>query len=180
MIGLYSQGAIDLRFGDETNFSMLPNVPYGWLPKGRQGEIPSDSKRVLNVFGLMNFGQQLSVYPTKGSINSDFIIDMINDFSKTIDKLTVIVLDNAPWHTSNKIKEQIEGWEAQGIFIFYLPTYSPHLNPIEILWRKIKYEWLQPKHFESPQILHDAILNFFQNFGKEFSIKFSKNLKFIR
>jgi len=176
LIGFYGQGALDLRFGDETNFSMMPNVPYGWLPKGKQGTIASDSKRVLNVFGLMNFGQQLSTYPTKGSINSDFIIEVINDFSKTVDKLTVIVLDNAPWHTSNKIKEQIENWEEEGIFIFYLPTYSPHLNPIEILWRKVKYEWLKPKNFESPEILKNAILNIFQKFGNEFSIRFSKNL----
>ena len=176
LIGLYAQGVIDLRFGDETNFSMTPNVPYGWLPKGKQGTIPSDSKRVVNAFGLMNFGHRLAVYPTKKSINSDFIIEMINDFSKTIDRLTVIVLDNAPWHTSNKIKAQIDRWEEKGLFIFYLPTYSPHLNPIEILWRKIKYEWLKPNHFDSPQILHDEILSIFRNFGKHFFIRFSKNL----
>ena len=27
-------------------------------------------------------------------------------------------------------------------YLFYLPTYSPHLHNIETLWRNMKYEWL--------------------------------------
>ncbi|MCK5719945.1 MAG: transposase [Thiomargarita sp.] len=33
-------------------------------------------------------------------------------------------------------------WQQQGLFIRFLPKYSPSLNPIEILWRFIKYQWL--------------------------------------
>ncbi|MBC6474874.1 MAG: transposase [Hormoscilla sp. GM102CHS1] len=32
---------------------------------------------------------------------------------------------------------------------FYLPTYSPQLNIIEILWRFIKYSWLNTDAYES-------------------------------
>ncbi|WP_394341973.1 transposase [Spirosoma pollinicola] len=31
------------------------------------------------------------------------------------------------------VKTEFDTWESQGLSIFYLPTYSPHLNPIEIL-----------------------------------------------
>ena len=177
---MYARGDIDLRFADESNFSMTPNVPYGWLPKGKQTGIRSDPKRVLNIFALLSPGLQLSSFPTKGTINAEYIINCIENFSTTTDKLTVIVMDNAPWHKAKIIEQKLEQWQNQGIFIFYLPTYSPHLNLIEILWRKMKYEWLRPQDFTSPQILHDAIINILRNFGKDFSINFSMNFKLLR
>lgn len=85
----------------------------------------------------MSPSQDLCCYLTEGNINSDFIIEAIDDFARTVNKPTVIVLDNATWHTSKKVRARAAEWERQGVFIFYLPTYRPHLNPIEILWRKI-------------------------------------------
>jgi transposase len=37
----------------------------------------------------------------------------------------------------------------QGLYLLFLPPYCPELNLIEILWRKIKYEWLPVSAYES-------------------------------
>ena len=47
----------------------------------------------------------------------------------------VIIMDNAPFHNSGKIREIIE--EA-GCELLFLPSYSPDLNPIEHWWHKVK------------------------------------------
>ncbi len=47
----------------------------------------------------------------------------------------VIVMDNAPFHKSNTIRELIE---KSGCELLFLPTYSPDLNPIEHWWYKVK------------------------------------------
>ncbi|NES81870.1 MAG: transposase, partial [Moorea sp. SIO2B7] len=47
----------------------------------------------------------------------------------------VIVMDNAPFHKSQKIREILE--KAGGELLF-LATYSPDLNPIEHWWDKVK------------------------------------------
>ena len=152
-------------------------MPYGWIRKGEQRGIPSKKGGNLNVFGLLNLLGELSTYQTTGSINSKVIIECIDDFSKDLKKTTIIVLDNAPWHLSNEVKQKIEEWEKQGLFIFYLPPYSPHLNIIETLWRKIKLEWLEPEDFESKEKLHEAINNILKNYNNdEFKINFSINL----
>jgi len=58
-----------------------------------------------------------------------------------------------------------------------LLTYSPHLNLIETLWRKIKLEWLKPEDFENKHTLHKAINNILANFNdEEFDIDFSLDL----
>lgn len=166
---------IDLYFADESGFSLLPQIPYGWLPKGKQTGILSDSKRVMNVFGLMSLSQKLYTYPIKGTINSAFICQALDDFSKTIDLPTVVVLDQATWHTAANIQNRIQEWQNQNLFLFFLPKYSPHLNAIEILWRNIKYRWLKPKDYLNEHTFHDALCNIFKNFGNLFQINFSKN-----
>jgi transposase len=175
---------VDLRYGDESGFSLTPCVPYGWLPKGRQTAIRPEHKPVANVFGLMSLSQDLRYYLTQGNINSDFIIEAIDDFAKTITKPTVIVLDNATWHVSKKVTAKADGWERQGVFLFYRPTYSRHLNPIEILWRKIngaaqRYEWLRPMDYLSKQALTDALVDVLQGFGSKHKIKFLVNKELL-
>jgi transposase len=81
--------------------------------------------------------QKLVTYLTEKSIDSQFIIQSLDNFAEKTTKLTVVILDNAPWHISQYIQAKIDRWEQKGIFILYLPTYSPHFNKIETLWRFI-------------------------------------------
>jgi transposase len=82
--------------------------------------------------------QNLVTYLSENSIDSQFIIQSLDDFTEKITKLTVVILDNAPWHISQYIQAKIEQWEQKGLYIIFLPTYSSHLNKIETLWRFIK------------------------------------------
>jgi transposase len=175
LLKLEKLGRIDLLFGDETGFSLEPNIPYGWLPIGQQTSISSEHKRVGNVFGLLSIKGKGIMHWYDENINSKFIVKCLDDLTTKINKPTVVVLDNASWHKSQLVFSSISEWNNKNLFLFFLPTYSPQLNLIEILWRKIKYEWLEPKHYSSPTILKQAILNILRNYGYLFQINFSKN-----
>lgn len=170
---------IDLRYADEVGFSLVPYLPYAWLPTGVQTGIPSATRKVLNVFALMSLDQKLTSYPTKGRINSEFVINCLEDFVSKIKKPTVVVLDQASWHTSQLVKLQINRWQEKGMYLFLLPKYSPQLNAIEILWRFIKYKWLRPKDYNDHDSLFKAVCNILANFGTKFSINFSKNFDML-
>lgn len=167
---------IDLYFTDETAFKLTPNVPYGWQPIGEQLSIRSSNDKVANVFGLLSYQGILKTFITKQNIDSDFIIECVDEIADKIVIPTVLVFDNAPWHTAKKIDQRIKQWQEKGLYLFYLPVYSPHLNPIETLWRKIKLEWLKSKDYESSKSLKDALLYIIKNYDAEFCINFSKNL----
>ena len=64
-------------------------------------------------------------------------------------------MDRASIHNSNAIYEKLEEWKERNIILFELPSYSPHLNLIEILWRKIKYESLKVDSYCTWEILVD-------------------------
>jgi transposase len=84
----------------------------------------------------------------------------------------VIVIDNAIVHHSDEFHDKIEEWKELDIDIFYLPRYSPNLNIIETLWRKIKYEWLKLHDYLNLKTLEAAIDNILIKFGVDFLINF--------
>ena len=174
LVGLEKKKFLKIYFADECGFNETPCVPYGWQSKDAPLTIPTTRGQRWNVFGIMSSDNQLFSYKTKGSIKSDFVIKAIDDFaqSKDRDPNSVIIVDNAKIHHSEVFKLKIDVWKEQGVDIFYLPTYSPHLNRIETLWRKCKYEWLLPQDFVSWQTLTDKIEYIFQHFGSEFTIDF--------
>lgn len=170
---LEKQGYIDLFYGDESGFCLTPVTAYGWQYKGEQIEIlPQKSKR-LNVFGVMSKGKRLTSFLKEGSIKASFVVSCIEEWMKTLHKPTVLVLDNAPVHQA-ELQAKIEEWQERDLFIFFLPKYSPHLNKIEILWRKTKYEWLKPEAYSNLATLRAELESIFANFGEQYSIKFKE------
>ncbi len=146
-------GSIDLYYGDESKVCEKGYVPYAWQFHDEKLSIPSTHGQSLNCFGLLTRTNDLIFSTTQKPINTDFVIEILETLSLKIKKSTVIVLDNAKIHTSRKIKERLKYWQNRGLYIFYLPPYSPHLNIIERLWKELKARWIKPEDYASPQTL---------------------------
>ncbi len=169
---LDKQGKIDLYYLDETGFCLIPCVPYGWQNIGEYLALSSRRSRRLNVLGIMNRKNHLETYISTQSINSDVVIACIDTFFATVDKPTVIVVDRSSIHTSNAILDKIEEWFERGITIFELPAYSPQLNLIEILWRFIKYQWIEIDAYSSWENFVTSVEKIMREFGKNYVINF--------
>lgn len=72
-----------------------------------------------------------------------------------------IVLDNANTHEDDEVEAVLRG-AAGRLVLLYLPTYSPWLNPIEMLWRHFRREVTHCELFVSIDALIDATHRFFQ------------------
>lgn len=164
---------IDLYFFDESGYTLQPVVPYAWQPKGQTVEIlPSRSSR-LNVLGFMSVTQAFDSFVFSGNVDTEVVIACFNAFSEKLNKTTWVVLDNATHHTSGKFKAQIPKWEKQGLFLYYLPAYSPELNLIEILWRFIKYAWLPFSAYKDFLTLQTILEDILKNVGNKYHITFA-------
>lgn len=172
LIELYQSNFIDLYFADESGFNLEGYIPYGWQPKGAYIEISPAKTKSTQIFGLMSLDNQLTSYACQTSMNSELVIALLNDFATRIVQPTVVVIDNAPIHRSKAFEAQIEVWKEQDLYIFFLPKYSPHLNPIEILWRMIKYQWLAYETLDSQDKLNKELDRILCAFGKEYTINF--------
>lgn len=163
---------IDLYYADESAFSMNPKLPYGWSKKDERIEIFPQRDKKMNLFGIFRADNFCLTYESKGNIDSQFLIQSINDFCAYLDKPTVLVLDNAPTHRSEKFIEQISKWMEKDLYVFFLPRYSPHLNLAETFWRKAKYEWLRPSDYVSFKKFKKKIKEIFNQIGSEYKIQF--------
>jgi transposase len=164
---------IDLYYADEAAVSLEPCVPYAWQFRDEQAAMPSSPGKGINCFALLTRDNRALVETTRGSISAGFIFEQLERFSLAIGRLTVVVIDNARVHRARVIKERIEVWQERGLFLFYLPRYSPHLNIVETLWRKLKYEWLMPSDYETRETLSYAVRQALKAVGKTLFIQFS-------
>lgn len=173
---LYSAqiGMIRLYFGDESGFSLTPCVPYGWIKKRKDACLLSQRSTRVNIFGLLSTEGDLLTYQKSGSINAAFLIECLDMFSLQISKPTVIILDNASLHTCQLVEDKRDVWEQLGLYLFFLPTYSPHLNRIERLWKQVKYHWLKAQDYLSLDTLKDALHSIFTGFGNQFTLNFKE------
>lgn len=171
---LEKQGRIDLFYGDESGFYLTPVMAYSWQYPGEEIRVlPQKSKRI-NVFGIMSQDNRLVSFQKEGSIKSDFVVESLQQWAGTLTKPTVLVLDNASVHQAKRLLEKLAQWqEESSLFVFFLPKYCPHLNKIETLWRKVKYEWRQPKDYTSLPILKEALSKVFSQVGQQYSIHFN-------
>ena len=156
-----------------------PSIPYGWQYSQEQVCICPKYSTRLNVLGFLSVNTSLEIPLTtfycEKSINTQFVVDSIEIWLAKRTKMTVLVLDNASIHSSKLFKAKIEEWQEKGLYIFFLPKYSPHLNKIETLWRKIKYEWLKADDYKDFPTLREAVKQIFQDYGKIYDIKFKNH-----
>jgi hypothetical protein len=167
------QGKIDLYYFDEAGFALDPSMPYAWQEPGTVIEIPARKDGRMNVLGFMNRKNDLHPFIFEQSVHTGVVIACFEEFSKTLKKKTVVVMDNASVHTSEEFAECLPQWKKQGLIVKYLTPYSPELNLIEILWRNIKYAWLPFSAYQCLNALRDALENILKNVGSKYQITFA-------
>ena len=90
----------------------------------------------------------------EGAMNADsFYIYVKNFLLETLSPGDVVIMDNLSSHKSKRVLELIE---SVGARVEFLPAYSPDLNPIELMWSKVK-SILQKLEARNPKDLVKAI-----------------------
>ncbi len=165
-------GKIDLYYGDESHVCSEGYVPYGWQFPDEQVCILSEKAYKINCFGMITRKNQCYWKATEANIEAQFVLEYLEEFSFQIHKETFIVLDNARLHKAKSIQERVPYWQKRGLFLFFLPPYSPHLNIAETLWRKLKKEWLNPEDYINKDMLFYATNRCLSNVGNNLKINF--------
>jgi transposase len=172
LIQQHKEELIDLCYFDESGFTLEPCIPYAWQPVNKTIEIPSSKSRRLNVLGFVNRDCEFESWVFEGTVTSSVVVACFNKFSDQIMKPTTVVIDNASFHTSYEFNDRLTDWEKKGLHIYRLPAYSPELNIIEIVWRKIKYEWLPFSAYESYSSLKEELFDVLSKIGQEHIVSF--------
>lgn len=157
----------ELIYLDESGIQSSLVQQYFWMKKGDKKVFKTSGKRglKLNVLAALTSDGIKAPFLFDTSCNRDIFELYIKEIlSPILEKGKTIIMDNASFHKSEKIKTLIE---SAGCELVYLPPYSPELNPIEKYWAvlKGKVKLLRKKIKCLVQSVEEGILATL-NFGK--------------
>jgi hypothetical protein len=101
------------------------------------------------------------------------VIPCFDLFRQQQQKPALVVVDNAPIHTSEDFEEELARWQKDDLLVKCLPPYCPELNLIELLWRKIKYEWLPLDAYQNFKTLTTSLFDVLKGIGSKYRITFA-------
>ncbi len=161
-------GDIDLCFLDEAGFCLWMPAEYSYFFRGEQKRIEQTTRRgqrisILGVLQpLVSFAYGLVV----GGFDGERYIKMMDEQAQKAQvelensgRIRVVVQDNSPIHTSKAVRERWAQWEAQGLYLFFLPKYCSEMNPIEPEWHQLKAHEICGRMFEHELDLAYAIID---------------------
>lgn len=131
-----------LYFQDEANVSLTAFLGKTWSPSGQTPKAKVTGKRggVAAMSAVSRQGNLLFRLHNK-RIASPEVIDFLKQMLKHHSRRhLVVVMDQAPPHTSQKTTSYIESQKR--LHVFHLPKYSPDWNPDEKVWNHLKHQEL--------------------------------------
>lgn len=170
---LTGTSAVDLWYYDEAGFTLQPAIPYAWPRVGQRLELASTPGPRQNVLGFFNLHHQFHSFAFQGSVDSHTVIHGFERFHQQQQKPALVVIDNAPIHTSEDFEDELERWQKDDLYVKFLPSYCPELNLIELLWRKIKYEWLPLDAYQNFKTLTASLFEVLKGIGSKYRITFA-------
>jgi transposase len=165
--------AFDLWYYDEAGFTLQPSIPYAWQLVGQRLELASAPGPRQNVLGFLNLQHHFHAFAFEGSIATNTVIHCFNLFRERQKKPALVVMDNAPIHTSEDLEDELDRWQKEELQVKFLPPYCPELNLIEILWRKIKYEWLPLDAYQNFKTMTTSLFEVIRGIGSKYRITFA-------
>jgi len=161
----------ELLYLDELGFSPNPPVQYGWGRIGQTRAVePLAHRQRVNVLGLCTM--MVSCTQQRPTTRDDVIacFDQIAPHSHSVPH--IVLIDNAGIHDGDLMEKKRRQWAKHGLYLYYLPPYSPELNRIEILWKHAKYFWRRFVARNGADLL-DEIQALMRGFGSKFTINFA-------
>jgi len=154
-------------YADEFNLSWFPTVRAMLSPVGQQVMIPTPRQpdKYYGI-GAVNYHTGETVVLFRRRKRRVEIAELLQALLDKHPTGTIYVTwDNADTHEDDEVEEVVRA-AAGRLVLLYLPTYSPWLNPIEMLWRHFRREVTHCELFETKQALLAAANEFFDRYNQ--------------
>ena len=128
-----TEGA-EIYWGDETGVSSVEHYPRGYAPKGKTPVLVlSQSKRErVNLISAVNNRGAMRFMVYQETMTFQVLIRFMDRLVKDAGRKVFLILDNLRVHHSKVVQAWLKDHE-ESIEVFFLPSYSPELNPDEFM-----------------------------------------------
>ena len=145
---------------------------HGGTTWGAIGDTPivqdSGDRFGIKMISAVSSRGDLRFSVIEGRMNSDRFIVFLKNLHSDSGKPIIVIADNAPYHKSAKVKCYAKNTKG-GVTLFYLPRYTPELNPDEQVWNHLKRK-IGQKYIDSKQQLKKEAVNILRSFQRRIAL----------
>ena len=153
-------------FADSMHPMLNPVLSSGWIKKGQEFEVKTNSGRQrVNINGAIEINSLSVISRSCESVDSSSMCSLLKAIraKHPVERNLHLVLDNAPYNRSYRVRDLAK---VLKINILYLPPYSPNLNPIERFWKFVKNKAMANTYFPDVQTFQKELMLFLRGVRK--------------
>jgi transposase len=167
---------LEVMFYDEAFFKRESTITRGWYLKGiKHSVLCPVTKEKVGVSGAVNWRYGTVFSLIFNGCDSNTFIYYLNSLLENYrgHRKIALILDNASSHKSKAVKSFVESVKER-LELTYLPPYSPDLNPVERVWKDLRYKVTHNVYFDSQEELENRVSDYLKN--RSFSYDNNGNL----
>ena len=131
------EGAL-IFFADESGIRSDYHAGTTWAPSGKTPVVKATGARFsLNMLSAVNAQGHFRFMTVEGRVNGSVFKDFLKRLITGMDRKIFLIGDGHPTHKTKLVKSFLDE-NAEKIELFFLPAYSPELNPDELAWAHVK------------------------------------------
>lgn len=128
----------EIYFEDEAGVRSDYHSGTTWAIKGETPVVKTTGARFsLNMISAITSKGKMKFMTHSGKVNASVFCEFLKRLMHNITKKIFLILDGHPVHRSSKVKKLMQSMDGR-LRLFYLPSYSPELNPDELVWNSVK------------------------------------------
>jgi transposase len=148
-----------IYFGDEAAIRSDYHSGTTWAPKGNTPIVTTTGARFsINMISAISAKGKLRFMVTEKNLKVDIFIAFLKRLMIGEIKPVFLIVDGHPVHKAKKVKEFIRSTKGK-IELFYLPGYSPELNPDEYVWNHVKHHTVGKMYITGPDQLKKLVIS---------------------
>lgn len=148
-------------YADESRLQVLPLVRACWQWVGQQLRIPTPgTNQTRALFGALNIRTGRWSYLVRERLRTeDFLAFLAHLLLAYPRGPVLLIVDNYSSHTAHVVTAWLAAHPR--LRLFYLPTYCSHLNPVEMIWLRLKEKVAADRLYASMPLLLQTVERFF-------------------
>src|SRR5271169_5091406 len=136
---LAAEEGASIFFADEASIRTDHHAGTTWAPVGQTPVvITTGERRSVNMISAISPRGELRFRVQEGKMNAGKFIDFLKALLDTVPGKVFLIVDGHPVHKAKKVSEFVREKSGGRLSIFFLPPYSPDLNPDEWVWNNVK------------------------------------------
>jgi transposase len=148
-----------IYFQDESGIRSDYHSGTTWARRGETPVVRTTGARFsLNMLSAVSAQGQLRFMVITGRVNGAVFLEFLQRLTHNQERPVFVITDNHPAHRSQSVARYVASTEGR-LQLFFLPSYSPELNPDELVWRHVKHHTVGRQSIIGPNQFRQLVLS---------------------